>query len=448
MSIVNYNYASHVAANTINRNESIMDKTMARIASGTKVGAGHADSGTYALYTNMTVEGKESRAALVNLNSGLARMKLVESTGMAIHKISIRMQELATTASNTLLPDADRYAMDAEFQALLGEWDRLGEQTRYNGNLIMTGTDLTINMGEAGTAANVTVLVDDWRPDAFVAAGGAYTAGEVATGALVVGAANSAGGATAAMNLTSVVSAGAVPATRQENITSAANAALSRAKLDSITGYLAASVGEVAGDIQSLEFAIEAASGGIVTANSGAADLVLVNGQNAPQIEMRGHHKGILSASWCPFDSNLLISSGKDNRTILWDPDTAEMLCDLPPAANWTFHVSWSPKMVGLVSCASFDGEASVYSLQDAGARLRSLRAPTSTGSGPMRESSTGSSSRPWRAPKRQMPKNCLKKITKMYDLEVESTSTARKVEMAPCTIATPISSSALSVRS
>ena len=31
----------------------------------------------------------------------------------------------------------------------------------------------------------------------------------------------------------------------------------------------------------------------------------------APQIEMRGHHKGILSASWCPFDSNLLISSGK-----------------------------------------------------------------------------------------------------------------------------------------
>ena len=87
----------------------------------------------------------------------------------------------------------------------------------------------------------------------------------------------------------------------------------------------------------------------------------------APLIECRGHHKGILSASWCPFDSNLLISSGKDNRTILWDPETAEMLGELPPAANWTFHVAWSPKMVGLVSTASFDGEASVYSLQDAG---------------------------------------------------------------------------------
>ena len=271
MSIVNYNYAANLSANVINRNESLMDKTMARISSGSKVGAGHADSGTYALYTNMAIEGKESRAALVNLNSGLARMKLVESTGMAIHKMAVRMQELATTASNTLLPNADRYALDAEFQALLGEWDRLAEQTRYNSNLIMTGTDLTINMGEAGTAANVTVVVDDWRPDAFAAAGVAYAGTEVATGALVVGAANSAGGATGALNLTSVVSAGGVPATRQENITTAANAALSRAKLDNITGYLAAAVGEVAGDIQSLEFAIEATSGQAVARELGAS---------------------------------------------------------------------------------------------------------------------------------------------------------------------------------
>ena len=167
MSIVNYNYAANLSANVINRNESLMDKTMARISSGSKVGAGHADSGTYALYTNMSIEGRESRAALVNLNSGLARMKLVESTGMTIHKMAVRMQELATTASNTLLPDADRYALDAEFQALLGEWDRLAEQTRYNSNLVMTGTDLTINMGEAAVAINpnLTVVVDHWRPD-------------------------------------------------------------------------------------------------------------------------------------------------------------------------------------------------------------------------------------------------------------------------------------------
>ena len=88
----------------------------------------------------------------------------------------------------------------------------------------------------------------------------------------------------------------------------------------------------------------------------------------APLLELRGHHKGILSASWCPFDTNLLISSGKDNRTIVWDPESAEYLTELPPASNWTFQVEWSPKKVGLVSCSSFAGEVNIFSLQDAGA--------------------------------------------------------------------------------
>ncbi len=267
MSIVNYNYASNLAANVINRNEQLMDKTMARISSGSRVGAGNGDSGTYALYTNMSIEGKEARAALTSLNSGLARMKLVEATGMTIHKMAVRMQELATTASNALLPAQDRYAMDAEFQALLGEWDRLGEQTRYNNNLVMTGTDLVIRMGEAGGAADITINVDDWRPDAFVAAGAATTA-EVATNALTVGSANSGGGA---MNLTAVVSAGGVPATRQENITTDTNANTSRVKLDTITAYLAASVGEVAGDIAAIEHAIEATAGQAVARELGAS---------------------------------------------------------------------------------------------------------------------------------------------------------------------------------
>ena len=47
MSIINYNYASNAAANVITANERLMDKTMARISSGTKGGCWHADSGRY-----------------------------------------------------------------------------------------------------------------------------------------------------------------------------------------------------------------------------------------------------------------------------------------------------------------------------------------------------------------------------------------------------------------
>ena len=263
MSIVNYNYAAHSAANVINANEKVMDKTMARIASGTKVGAGHADSGLYGLYTNMTIEGAESRTALANLNSGLARMKLVEATGITIHKIAVRMQELAVAASNTIVPAHDRYAMDAEFGALLTEWNRLADNTSYNGVAVMTGTDLVIRMGEAGGSADMTITVEDWQPDASAANGAG-----IATGAATAGAASSAGGA---LSLTAVAAAAPVPATMQETITTAATAQLSRAKLDNIVAYLGASVGEVAGDIKSIEYAIEATAAGAVAKEMGAS---------------------------------------------------------------------------------------------------------------------------------------------------------------------------------
>lgn len=41
---------------------------------------------------------------------------------------------------------------------------------------------------------------------------------------------------------------------------------------------------------------------------------------------MSGHDKGVLSVSWCKQDPDLLLSCGKDNRTLLWNPQSSEML--------------------------------------------------------------------------------------------------------------------------
>lgn len=51
----------------------------------------------------------------------------------------------------------------------------------------------------------------------------------------------------------------------------------------------------------------------------------------APESILTGHDKGILSLSWCKQDPSLLLSSGKDNRTILWNPLTKERLGDVRP---------------------------------------------------------------------------------------------------------------------
>ncbi|KAL9005530.1 MAG: hypothetical protein Q9188_001691 [Gyalolechia gomerana] len=85
---------------------------------------------------------------------------------------------------------------------------------------------------------------------------------------------------------------------------------------------------------------------------------------NAPERVLRGHDGGVLSLSWCTQDNDLLISCGKDNRTICWNPQTGEAYGEYPVVTNWTFQTRWNPHNPFLLATASFDGKISVHPLQ------------------------------------------------------------------------------------
>ena len=46
----------------------------------------------------------------------------------------------------------------------------------------------------------------------------------------------------------------------------------------------------------------------------------------APERILTGHEKGVLSLSWCKRDPDLLLSCGKDNRVLGWNPQTSEII--------------------------------------------------------------------------------------------------------------------------
>jgi protein transport protein SEC31 len=86
---------------------------------------------------------------------------------------------------------------------------------------------------------------------------------------------------------------------------------------------------------------------------------------NAPERILRQHDQGILSLSWSRADPHLLLSCGKDNRTICWNAQTGEPFGEFPIVTNWTFQTSWNPKHPGLLATASFDGKISVQTIQN-----------------------------------------------------------------------------------
>lgn len=113
-----------------------------------------------------------------------------------------------------------------------------------------------------------------------------------------------------------------------------------------------------------------------------------------------GHEKGILDLDWCPFDDSLLVSCGKDNKTLLWDLITFRPICEIPhdssnveldgelstqiqhqgngsksesspsrigagfnSSQQKRYEVKWSPIKRGVLSTCSFDRKVQVHSV-------------------------------------------------------------------------------------
>ena len=94
---------------------------------------------------------------------------------------------------------------------------------------------------------------------------------------------------------------------------------------------------------------------------------------SSPLKTLEGHHKGILSVAWCKDDPDLLLSCGKDNRLMVWNPNSpaGEIVAELPTSNQWSFDVSWCPRNPAVIASASFDGRVSVYSLMGGQQQVR-----------------------------------------------------------------------------
>lgn len=107
----------------------------------------------------------------------------------------------------------------------------------------------------------------------------------------------------------------------------------------------------------------------LITASSDEASPVILlwdlRNANAPQQIIQGHDKGVLSIDWCKKDSTLLLSSGKDNRTFLWDPTDGSKLGEYPVTSSWNFETRFSSHYPDIFASASFDGKITIQTLQD-----------------------------------------------------------------------------------
>ncbi|XP_044537463.1 protein transport protein Sec31A isoform X10 [Gracilinanus agilis] len=84
---------------------------------------------------------------------------------------------------------------------------------------------------------------------------------------------------------------------------------------------------------------------------------------SSPLRVLENHARGVLAIAWSMADPELLLSCGKDGKILCCNPNTGEVLYELPTNTQWCFDIQWCPRNPAVLSAASFDGRISVYSI-------------------------------------------------------------------------------------
>lgn len=78
------------------------------------------------------------------------------------------------------------------------------------------------------------------------------------------------------------------------------------------------------------------------------------------------HYSGILGFSWCLSDPSLVVSSAKDNRSVVTNFKTGEQVLEFPTDSQFR-KVKWSNQLPGKVCAMNEEGDFSVLSFEPEG---------------------------------------------------------------------------------
>ncbi|KAG9090590.1 protein transport protein S31 [Ceratobasidium sp. 370] len=102
----------------------------------------------------------------------------------------------------------------------------------------------------------------------------------------------------------------------------------------------------------------------LVTSLEDGSSLVItlwdLRNAHAPERILGRHERDTLGLSWSTWDPDLLLSCGKDNRTICWNPTIGEIVGQPPPWANWLLQSSWNLRKPDLSATTNYDGTIAI----------------------------------------------------------------------------------------
>src|SRR5437868_80343 len=136
---INTNTSALNAQRTMMGTRMALDKSLERLASGSRINHAGDDAAGLAISENLRAQIRGMRQAKRNAQDGVSLIQVSEGGLNEVSNIMIRLRELAIQAASDTVGDKERSFTDREFQALKSEMQRISMSTSFNGTPLLNG---------------------------------------------------------------------------------------------------------------------------------------------------------------------------------------------------------------------------------------------------------------------------------------------------------------------
>ena len=166
--VINTNYSATVASNNLAASNSMLQKSLNRLSSGSKIVSPADDAGGLAVSMKLSAAARRSGAAAINIGNSVSYLQTQDGALKVTGKVLDRISELKTLYTDPTKNSTDKANYDAEFAQLKLQLTSLTGES-FNGVTLFGATALTTQVSQDGTQS-VTLSAKNLSADAGITA--------------------------------------------------------------------------------------------------------------------------------------------------------------------------------------------------------------------------------------------------------------------------------------
>ncbi|MDT3671880.1 MAG: flagellin [Aromatoleum sp.] len=155
------NAAALSTQNALGGTQKALTTSMSRLGTGFRINSAMDDAAGLQIATRLNAQSRGMAVAQRNTQNGISMLQTAEGALNEVSNMVLRMKDLATEAANGTTSASDRTALEAEFTELGNEITNIMTNTKFGGQVLLTGGKLAAAVNfQIGSAAVETYAFD------------------------------------------------------------------------------------------------------------------------------------------------------------------------------------------------------------------------------------------------------------------------------------------------